>query len=179
MQVLLNITYKFICLYRLLKSINHIHYYLYWVLKKHNKTVFRPPGNMMVVIKRMKQESRQGALEFMTEIKMLSQLRHVHLVSLIGYCDDEGEMILVYEYMTNGTLRHHLYDTTNDPLTWKQRLQICIGATHGLPIIIQTYEYTDVDLQCHCIGISRLRKTHLHLLRFMLISLRTVGYYST
>ncbi|XP_047332605.1 putative receptor-like protein kinase At5g39000 [Impatiens glandulifera] len=106
-------------------------------------------GSRTVAIKRLKALSKQGADEFWTEIKTLSKLMHINLVTLIGYCDENKEMILVYGYMINGSLADHLHKITRTlssrqnetpeirevesyPLSWERRLQICIGAARGL-----------------------------------------------
>ncbi|GJN36902.1 hypothetical protein PR202_gb25840 [Eleusine coracana subsp. coracana] len=64
----------------------------------------------VVAIKRAQQGSLQGSKEFFTEIELLSRLHHRNLVSLLGYCDEEDEQMLVYEFMPNGNLRDHLSD---------------------------------------------------------------------
>ncbi|CAA0828355.1 Putative receptor-like protein kinase [Striga hermonthica] len=94
-------------------------------------------GQTTVAVKRLKSNSMQGAREFLMEIETLSELRHVNLVSLIGYCNEHGEMILVYDYMAGGTLADHLdklKTTSTDciSLNWKQCLNICVGAGRGL-----------------------------------------------
>ncbi|CAI9298912.1 unnamed protein product [Lactuca saligna] len=90
-----------------------------------------------VAIKRGSTRYHQGEKEFRAEITVLLRLRHFHLISLLGCCNENSEMILVYEYMDNGTLRQHLYDRentqpTNEPLTWAQRLKIAIQSASGL-----------------------------------------------
>ncbi|KAL7138825.1 hypothetical protein ABFS83_09G008700 [Erythranthe nasuta] len=105
-----------------------------------------------VAIKRQTLGSRQGPQEFLTEIETLTELRHVNLVSLIGYCNEHGEMILVYEYMACGTLADHLYKRSRKgkdhlSLTWKQRLTICIGAGRGLDYLHTSHSLIHRDVK--------------------------------
>ncbi|CAB4312324.1 unnamed protein product [Prunus armeniaca] len=86
----------------------------------------------VVAIKRAQEGSLQGEKEFLTEIELLSPLHHRNLVSLVGYCDEEGEQMLVYEFMSNGTLRDHLSVRSKEPLGFEMRLRIALGSAKGI-----------------------------------------------
>lgn len=66
------------------------------------------PSGQVVAIKRAQQGSMQGGHEFKTEIELLSRVHHKNLVGLVGFCFEQGEQMLVYEFMPNGTLRESL-----------------------------------------------------------------------
>uniref|UniRef100_A0ACD5T9Y7 Uncharacterized protein n=1 Tax=Avena sativa TaxID=4498 RepID=A0ACD5T9Y7_AVESA len=84
-----------------------------------------------VAIKRAQSGSMQGAPEFKNEIELLSRVHHRNLVSLIGFCFEQGEQMLVYEYVAGGTLRENLV-VRGSYLDWKKRLRITLGSARGL-----------------------------------------------
>ncbi|XP_022158428.1 probable LRR receptor-like serine/threonine-protein kinase At1g06840 [Momordica charantia] len=96
--------------------------------------------NTTIAIKRALEGSLQGEKEFLTEIQLLSRLHHRNLVALIGYCDEEGEQMLVYEFMSNGTLRDHLSVNSTEPLSFATRLKAALGAAKGI-----LYLHTEAD----------------------------------
>ncbi|KAF7120102.1 hypothetical protein RHSIM_Rhsim13G0201200 [Rhododendron simsii] len=69
----------------------------------------KPGTGVVVAIKMLKAESFQGHREWLTEVNYLGQLRHENLVRLIGYCSESENRLLVYEFMSKGSLENHLF----------------------------------------------------------------------
>ncbi|CAL0303724.1 unnamed protein product [Lupinus luteus] len=92
----------------------------------------------VVAVKQLSSKSRQGNREFVNEIGMISALKHPNLVKLHGFCVEEDQLLLIYEYMENNSLAHTLFVTKADPekrhlrLDWKTRQRICVGIAKGL-----------------------------------------------
>ncbi|XP_048559869.1 putative serine/threonine-protein kinase [Triticum urartu] len=92
------------------------------------------PNKQDVAVKVLSAESRQGIREFLTEIDVISNVKHPNLVELIGCCVEEENRILVYEYLENSSLDRALLASNSDPanFTWSIRSSICIGVARGL-----------------------------------------------
>ncbi|KAJ9558190.1 hypothetical protein OSB04_012804, partial [Centaurea solstitialis] len=86
-------------------------------------------GRTMVAFKRLDRRLGQGNIEFWKEVMMLSKYKHENLVSLLHFCIEDDEMILVYEYASRGSLDRYLKDPC---LTWIQRLKICVEVARAL-----------------------------------------------
>lgn len=67
------------------------------------------PNGKEVAVKSLKSGSGQGDREFQAEVEIISRVHHRHLVSLVGYCIANGQKMLVYEFVPNKTLEHHLH----------------------------------------------------------------------
>ncbi|PWA63181.1 death-associated protein kinase 1 [Artemisia annua] len=90
-------------------------------------------NNRIAAIKCLKLNGDEGKPEFDNELKLISNFQHENIIDFIGYCDKDNDRILVFEYAVNGSLERHLEEPDKDrPITWAERLKICIGAARGL-----------------------------------------------
>lgn len=94
-------------------------------------------SGQVVAVKQLDRNGLQGNREFLVEVLMLSLLHHPNLVSLIGYCADGDQRLLVYEFMALGSLEDHLHDVPPDreALDWNTRMKIAAGAAKGLEFL--------------------------------------------
>ncbi|WZZ00191.1 hypothetical protein YC2023_072519 [Brassica napus] len=90
-------------------------------------------GSEEVAVKVLSQSSSQGYKHFKAEVELLLRVHHINLVSLVGYCDERGHLALIYEYMSNVDLKHHLSGKHDiSVLKWSTRLRIALDAALGL-----------------------------------------------
>ncbi|CAL8151026.1 unnamed protein product [Prunus armeniaca] len=95
--------------------------------------------NSYVAVKRVSSGSRQGLKEYAAEVRIISRLRHRNLVQLIGWCHEKQELMLVYDFMPNGSLDSHLFKEKG-LLTWQIRYSIAQGLASGLFYLHEEWE---------------------------------------
>ncbi|KAF3957845.1 hypothetical protein CMV_017183 [Castanea mollissima] len=95
-------------------------------------------GNRMAItVKKLSTEGLQGFQEWLSEVNLLGRLSHPNLIKLLGYCREDREFLLIYEFMPKGSLENHLFGRGSAvrPLPWDIRLKIAIGAARGLAFL--------------------------------------------
>ncbi|PIN00240.1 Serine/threonine protein kinase [Handroanthus impetiginosus] len=85
-----------------------------------------------VAVKVLATDSKQGEKEFLTEVMLLGRLHHRNLVNLVGYCAEKNQNMLIYVYMSRGSLASHLYNEERELLNWELRVQIALDVARGL-----------------------------------------------
>ncbi|PON33353.1 Mitogen-activated protein kinase kinase kinase [Parasponia andersonii] len=92
-----------------------------------------------VAVKTLNHDGLQGHREWLAEVNYLGDLLHPNLVKLIGYCIEDDQRLLVYEFMPRGSLENHLFRRSL-PLPWSIRMKIALGAAKGLAFLHEEAE---------------------------------------
>ncbi|KAJ0533378.1 putative protein kinase RLK-Pelle-L-LEC family [Helianthus annuus] len=100
---------------------------------------FMKDSNTYIAVKRVSKSSKQGMEEYLSEVRIITQLRHKNLVQLTGWCHEKGELLLVYDYMENGSLDSHLFNAKS-LLTWGARYKIANGLASALWYLHEGWE---------------------------------------
>ncbi|XP_048441883.1 L-type lectin-domain containing receptor kinase IX.1-like [Pyrus x bretschneideri] len=95
--------------------------------------------NLQVAVKRISSGSKQGMKEYASEVRIISRLRHRNLVQLIGWCHENRELLLVYEFLPNRSLDSHLFKE-NSLLSWQVRYNIAKGLASALLYLHEEWE---------------------------------------
>ncbi|KAI3966101.1 hypothetical protein MKW92_044679 [Papaver armeniacum] len=100
-------------------------------------TATEPGTGIVIAVKLLNSPERfQDQSKWLAEVNYLGQVYHPNLVKLIGYCAENGNRILVYEYTPHGSLEDHLYRLSNfQPLSWNVRMKVALGAAKGLAFL--------------------------------------------
>nr|GMC99627.1 L-type lectin-domain containing receptor kinase IV.1-like [Ipomoea batatas] len=99
-----------------------------------------PNSKNEIAVKKVSHESRHGIRAFIAEVVSMGRLSHRNLVPLLGYCRRKGELLLVYEYMPNGSLDKYLFDNPKSSLNWNQRFQVIKGVASALFYLHEEWE---------------------------------------
>ncbi|KAL8168318.1 hypothetical protein V2J09_009817 [Rumex salicifolius] len=114
----------------------------------------KPESKTVVAIKKLNSQSIQGFEQWQTEVNFLACLFHPHLVTLLGYCWEHKELLLVYEYMSKGSLEKYLFKRSMEPLSWDARISIALGAAHGLAFL-HTLERQNYNAKLSDFGLAK------------------------
>ncbi|XP_010528316.1 PREDICTED: probable receptor-like protein kinase At5g15080 isoform X2 [Tarenaya hassleriana] len=109
-----------------------------WI-EENGTAPVKPGTGLTVAVKTLNPDGLQGHKEWLAEINFLGNLVHRHLVKLVGYCIEDDQRLLVYEFMPRGSLENHLFRRTL-PLPWAVRMKIALGAAKGLAFLHEEAE---------------------------------------
>ncbi|KAF3951191.1 hypothetical protein CMV_023129 [Castanea mollissima] len=94
-----------------------------------------------IAVKKFSRDSIQSKDDFLAELTIIHRLRHKHLVRLVGWCYEKGKLLLLYDFMPNGSLDKHLYEASNEnTLNWRRRYRILAGVASALHYLHNEYD---------------------------------------